>query len=355
MKVIESGRLVMPLESREAEQFARRNLLSIHGRIRRIGALVRTPPVAGSTSELKNVSALDLAAGAAATPRFEEALSRSGLLTHLQAGRWLLMRDYGSSSRGRSVLFVFEHDVSTPRAVIRMRRTASPDRSLRVERDVLSWLAANVSPQLLSVVPEVIAYEESADYELLVLSGVPGQPLDMAMQRSLRPRTRHAPALWSAGRWLGQLHCDTRAQTGGGASIMHGDFWPRNLLFDSGELTGAVDWEHASISGTPAEDLFTLPLLFVMDSPSWRGEDPLARFVEGFLRDGTVSRIVRRYFQEYCAAGGIVGETLPLVFNEYLARSAEQARKTKQGWKAKYPWRQMQSELARAAHSVFSG
>ena len=38
-------------------------------------------------------------------------------------------------------------------------------------------------------------------------------------------------------------------------SVVHGDFWPGNLLVGSGRVLGVIDWENARLAGTPGHDL----------------------------------------------------------------------------------------------------
>ena len=38
-------------------------------------------------------------------------------------------------------------------------------------------------------------------------------------------------------------------------SVVHGDFWPGNLLIERGRVLGVIDWESARLAGTPARDL----------------------------------------------------------------------------------------------------
>lgn len=38
------------------------------------------------------------------------------------------------------------------------------------------------------------------------------------------------------------------------ATLLHGDFWPGNILWQDGEITAVIDWENASI-GDPAQDI----------------------------------------------------------------------------------------------------
>ncbi|MGH3168214.1 MAG: phosphotransferase family protein, partial [Trebonia sp.] len=37
--------------------------------------------------------------------------------------------------------------------------------------------------------------------------------------------------------------------------IVHGDFWVGNLLADKGRVLGVIDWEQASLNGSPVRDL----------------------------------------------------------------------------------------------------
>jgi aminoglycoside phosphotransferase (APT) family kinase protein len=130
------------------------------------------------------------------------------------------------------------------------------------------------------------------DGEGLALSPVPGQPLWISMQRSLRPRRAHASHLASAGRWLGRFHAATRS---GDEVAVHGDFWARNILFQGDEVSGVVDWEHGALCGTPWKDLFTLPLLFVRDAPRWIARRPARH---------AASDIIDAYFRAYVAEAG---------------------------------------------------
>jgi hypothetical protein len=45
-------------------------------------------------------------------------------------------------------------------------------------------------------------------------------------------------------------------------SLVHGDFWPGNLLVDGGEISGVVDWEHSEPAGNPVRDLARFALTY---------------------------------------------------------------------------------------------
>lgn len=355
MRVMEAGRLRFPVSCREAANFARRNLVSTRSRLRRVATLFRDPAVRGSIREEREAHPLALATGAGAAGQLEQRLRKLDADAFAQ-DRWLLLRDYPGRERGRSVLFLFHEDVPTPSTVLKIRDTRAEGPALGREERVLSRLEQTLPGDLRRLVPKVLGYFEEAGLEVLAISGLSGQPLDIAMQRSLRPLHAHQASLWSAGRWLGALHALTRADSDDGASIIHGDFWPRNVLCESsGEISGVIDWEHGSISGDPRDDLFTLPLQYVMNAPAWSARQPIAKFIDGFVRKTPVSRIVAHYFDEYCSAAGVLRSSIPHSLDAFISKSIVHAREKNPQWKAEYPWQQMQSHLAQAKPSVLSG
>ncbi|HUF17799.1 MAG TPA: phosphotransferase [Thermoanaerobaculia bacterium] len=321
----------------------------------RVARLLRDPVVQGSIRNEREASALILATETGAPEQLEQLLLQLDPDAFAQ-GRWLLLRDYAGGVRGRSVLFVFHHDVPTPSMVLKIRDTRAEGPALAREERVLSLLEQTLPGDLRRLVPRVLGYFEEAGREVLAISGLPGQPLDLAMQRSVLPLHAHQASLWSAGRWLGTLHGLTRSDSDDGESIVHGDFWPRNILCEApGEISGVIDWEHGAISGDPRDDLFTLPLQYVMNAPAWSGRQGIAKFVDGFVRETAVSRIVAHYFDEYCSAAGVHRSSIPRALDAFISESLVHARETKPQWKAEYPWSQMQSQLAQAKRSVLSG
>jgi Ser/Thr protein kinase RdoA (MazF antagonist) len=61
--------------------------------------------------------------------------------------------------------------------------------------------------------------------------------------------------------------------------LLHGDFWPGNLLWQDGELLAILDWEDAAI-GDPAADLAGCRLEL-----TWKfGAGAAARFTESYRR-----------------------------------------------------------------------
>lgn len=347
MRVMDAGRLLFPISCREAESFARRNLVTVHSRLRRLGTLFRDPAVRGTVRAWEG-----------ATLSADDQLPAS--LRQMDADafahdRWLLLRDYAGRARGRSVLFFFSRDDPAPSMIVKIRRAGADGTSLRCEEKVLSCLEQTLPRELRRVVPRVLGFVEEGEREVLALSGLPGQPLDLAMQRALRPRQAHRASFWSAGRWIGTLHGITRSG-GGRTSIVHGDFWPRNILVsEPGDVSGVIDWEHGSLAGDPRDDLFTLPLEYVMNAPAWSDRQLIERFIDGFVRDTAVSRIVAHYFDEYCSAAGVKRSSIPRALGAYISRSSAETTGNRPQWKERYPWQQMQSQLAQAKRSALSG
>jgi aminoglycoside phosphotransferase (APT) family kinase protein len=62
-----------------------------------------------------------------------------------------------------------------------------------------------------------------------------------------------------------------------GNRLLHGDFWPGNLLWRDGELVAVIDWEDASL-GNPLEDvaIARLDLLWFF------GEEAMHHFSEAY-------------------------------------------------------------------------
>jgi len=74
-------------------------------------------------------------------------------------------------------------------------------------------------------------------------------------------------------------------------TLVHGDYWPGNLLWVRGRLTGVVDWEQPRL-GDPAKDLATcrgdLSVLFGLDAAD--------EFVERYLEAGGLAFENRRFW-----------------------------------------------------------
>jgi aminoglycoside phosphotransferase len=221
MKAVACGRFVFPADSGPARAYLAENLLPIHGRIARLRATLFGARATGEEIELDALPFLP------------------------QTGDWVLVRDYELQPR-----LVFTFRDGALQNVTKVRRRG--DGALAREAGILSALRPPDAPR-------VEDYTLGSTHEILKLSAVRGRPLDISMQRSFRPRTRHRNHLLAAARWLGNFHRQTGAT--------HGDFWARNVLFTDANVTGVVDWEHAAIDGGDRwHDVFLLPFAPYVDA-----------------------------------------------------------------------------------------
>ncbi len=63
-----------------------------------------------------------------------------------------------------------------------------------------------------------------------------------------------------------------------GNTLLHGDYWPGNLLWNDGQLVAVIDWEDARV-GDPLADLANARLEIHLD----RGRKAMERFTAGYL------------------------------------------------------------------------
>ena len=348
MKLARAGRLLYPLNATWARHFAKRNLVSLGSRSARLRASFGSIPL-NEMIEQHDLSDLPLSLlvgpdAALVTP-----------MIAIHAGRiseWLLLRDYEGESRGRNVLFLFA-DSPVPALIAKVRRMSSTTPPLETEAMMLRAVHSRVGDIVARTIPRTIDLLQTSDAEILLLSVLPGRPLALAMQRTLRPSSAFASHLAAAGSWLGRFHQATRNDRGEVA--VHGDFWPRNVLYDGNELTGVVDWEGGSSHGEPETDLFTLPLLFATDTASWGKEDLTGRYRRAFLEDSALSRAIRRYLHAYCETSSVPFGELRAMFERFVAASEEKRGKEGKGWHTHYPWDELLRMLDSSNRSVFSG
>lgn len=300
MRVEEAGRFVHPAHAVAPRRYLERHLLSLHGRGARLRAIAGAPHAPSHERDVEQL----------------EALTAARTLSVAKDAEWLLLRDYDGNGRERSVVFFFRGG-DRPHAIVKVRARDAEGASLQTEADALRAIAPLLDASLRATVPSVEEFVTTDGHELLVMSALPGCSLSILMQRSLRPRTTHVPHLLAAARWLGAFHRQTNA--------MHGDFWPRNVLFETGsEVAGVVDWEHARIGGSRWDDVFLLPLLYATDAPSWRRRDRLSDFRSAFSGDGPLATAIDAYFRAYGEAAGVEQRAIADALAEYLrARDAE--------------------------------
>ena len=265
MKAIETGRFVIPRDSTVARRFLQDNLLPIHPRGARMRAILLGARVRGTEIDVEDLPFVP------------------------KTGEWILVRDYDGEPR-----LVFRFESGVLRSVMKIRRRGDPS-MLEREKGVLAAIRPPNAPR-------VEDYSLDKTHETLTLTPVPGRALDISMQRSLRPRGSHRRHLLAAARWLGNFHRIKDA--------VHGDFWPRNVLFTGDEVTGVVDWEHGGLGGDRWRDVFLLPHEFVTRAPSGliRPSPRASAYINAFLREyakasGIELSIVRRKFEEQKESG----------------------------------------------------
>jgi aminoglycoside phosphotransferase (APT) family kinase protein len=94
-------------------------------------------------------------------------------------------------------------------------------------------------------------------------------------------------------------HLRALSDTGyrGPPALLHGDFWPHNLLWRNGTVTAILDWEDAAL-GDPLSDVACsrLELRYKL------GTAGMARFTEAYARHRSVDRQRLALWQVYVAA-----------------------------------------------------
>lgn len=354
MKIVDVGRMTFPAGAGTAKRFAMRHLLSIHGRLGAIRALMGSPPIRGTTRHVDE-GPLDLALGDWACGEVRGALER---WIGVSRPDWLLLRDYDDGTRNRNVLFLFGANGELA-AAAKIRSGFSSGAPLQAEAAILQDLREGLPPAIAEPLPTVLEIVHGPTAEVLVLSPLPGRPLSISMQRSLRPHAAHERHLIAAGAWLGAFHRATAEESLLGRVIettaVHGDFWPRNLLFArGGGLSGVIDWEDGAASGPFWRDLFTLPFLFAVAPRAW-AEGSREAFRRAFLDETRLRRAVGAYFEAYARAAGIESARFPTLFEAFLLDSVHLARKEEGRWRSRYPWRELLRMFSEASRSVFSG
>lgn len=195
-------------------------------------------------------------------------------------------------------LLLFRPGQDLPSYVAKVPSTDDAVRSVQLEADALAQLDRGALGPLGETVPQVVAMTEHLGRPVLITTALPGRVM-LAAYHTWRHTAR--PALVgadyaAAGQWLAELHSRTSSGQsslstmldGTGARILsrfgddpqtaadvehlsalgdrlaghqvpnvvvHGDFWPGNLLIGAGRVSGAIDWEAARPAGLPTRDL----------------------------------------------------------------------------------------------------
>jgi len=185
-----------------------------------------------------------------------------------------------------------------PRYVAKVPTTDTAVRSVQHEAGRLAQLARRELGPLAATVPRIVAIAEHSGRPVLVTTALPGRVM-LASYHTWRHTARPAAVradFDAAGQWLADLqHRTARSEAslasmldGAAAAItrrfgdeqvtaqdldhvsdlhsrltghqvpqvvMHGDFWPGNMLMEGDRLRGVIDWECARTDGPPTRDL----------------------------------------------------------------------------------------------------
>jgi aminoglycoside phosphotransferase (APT) family kinase protein len=197
------------------------------------------------------------------------------------------------------IILLFPPGATRPVYVAKVPTTDAAACSVIREAGQLAEIGGRPLGRMHTTIPQVVATVEHLGRPVLVMTALPGQSM-LAAYHSWRHTARRetvAADFAAAGSWLSGLHgaaagseraslaqpldgvaevitrrlggqpgaaadrADLEALRGRLAdhrapqSVVHGDFWPGNLLVDRGRVLGVIDWEHARLTGSAAQDL----------------------------------------------------------------------------------------------------
>lgn len=196
-------------------------------------------------------------------------------------------------------ILLFPPGATRPAYVAKVPTTDAAAGSVEREAEQLAGVGSRALGPVSTTIPKVVATVEHLGRPVLIMTAMPGQSM-LAAYHSWRHTARRATVaadFAAADGWLGGLHGAAAgsghaslAQLLDGAadvigrrfgsrpdvdadladlaglrgrlaghrtppSVVHGDFWPGNLLIERGRVLGVIDWESARLAGTPACDL----------------------------------------------------------------------------------------------------
>jgi len=216
-----------------------------------------------------------------------------------QAGGRAVCLAMSRDPNAKVTILLFPAGSTRPVYVAKVPTTDFAARSVEREAEHLTVLGGRALGPVSTTIPKVVATVEHLGRPVLVMTALPGQSM-LALYHSWRHTARRravAADFAAADGWLAGLHaasagsehvCLAEMLDGvatsigrrfGGepgtdadlaelgrlhgrlaayrtpCSIVHGDFWPGNLLASGGRVLGVIDWENARLTGTPARDL----------------------------------------------------------------------------------------------------
>ena len=202
-------------------------------------------------------------------------------------------------------VLLFRPGEDLPGYVAKVPTTDAAVRRIQLEAGRLTRIARRELGPLEATIPRVVTMAEHLGRPVLVTTALPGRVM-LAAYHTWRHTARPAAVrsdFDAAGRWLAELHLrtsrggsDLASMLDGTAAaiarrfgehpgtaadldrlsgirdrlaghpvsqvVVHGDFWPGNLLLADGRIRGVVDWESAQPDGPPTRDLARFVITF---------------------------------------------------------------------------------------------
>ena len=124
------------------------------------------------------------------------------------------------------------------------------------------------------------------------LAFLPGQEADLAKRFGARPSAADDPSC----RIRAVLEAAWPLATTNGPALLHGDFWPGNVLWRDGRLVAVIDWEDAAL-GDPLADLAICRL----DVAMIHGADVMESFTRHY-REASGIDVATLPYWDLCAA-----------------------------------------------------
>jgi hypothetical protein len=212
------------------------------------------------------------------------------------------------------LLLLFPPGASAPRHAVKLAGSAGAAARVLAEAECLAELASRLGPRFGESVPRSLGVYDHEGLPALVTTAQPGVPMLVGYHRGRHTDEAAVRAdLAAVERWLMRLQsaCTgparamdvpdatfrgleqlaetepraarviSRAQDLGQrlrrrcvtTTLVHGDYWPGNLLTDKGEVSGVVDWERIEPEGSPLRDpaRFVLAHSYYLDRHTRRG------------------------------------------------------------------------------------
>ena len=214
------------------------------------------------------------------------------------SARSLVLRAHGASHSGHPAELEFQlldalyrRELPVPEPLlVDVSRALLPDPFLvMAHAEGTSAIPAGQETRHIDVMADLLAHIHS-----LPTDGLPVLPA----------RTDPLPELFDflpeGAEWKGlraHLHTLTDTKYVGTPRLLHGDFWPKNLLWQDGAVTAILDWEDSAL-GDPLSDLACCR----GELRYWFGTEGMQRITETYARHHVVDQQRLALWQVYVAA-----------------------------------------------------